>query len=389
MGIILQNLNKTLKIQINIFLIISYFLIFLLDFKIEQIIFKSCVRGSCYQDYLFKNKEEDLKVNLLGKHFIKNQTFLPLSTYANDRILGSNENGYWPIFTSDRYGFNNKDDIYKLENFKNIIIGDSFAQNATVNYEKSIQGILNQKNFSTLSFGVGGNGPLLNLANFKEYTVNLNYQNLIYFFTEKNDLFYDLKLEKKNKILINYLNLEFTQKLINKRDKIDTLLDNKTNKIFNEYIKNKKLSLKKVLRTLTLPNTRFILNIINSGEEDDYNLINKQENFKYKEKDIKEDSIESNLRIQNEVFKQIKNISIGSNFYLLYIPNKKDFLRDKKNKLFYEIEKIAKENNFKVIDLYKEVDLNMRSKLFPYKYQHFNEFGQNKIADIIVKNIKN
>ncbi len=196
-GIILQNLNKTLKIQINIFLIISYFLIFLLDFKIEQIIFKSCVRGSCYQDYLFKNKEEDLKVNLLGKHFIKNQTFLPLSTYANDRILGSNENGYWPIFTSDRYGFNNKDDIYKLENFKNIIIGDSFAQNATVNYEKSIQGILNQKNFSTLSFGVGGNGPLLNLANFKEYTVNLNYQNLIYFFTEKNDLFYDLKLEKK------------------------------------------------------------------------------------------------------------------------------------------------------------------------------------------------
>ena len=35
-GILLQNLNKTLKIQINIFLLVSYSLIFILDFKIDN-----------------------------------------------------------------------------------------------------------------------------------------------------------------------------------------------------------------------------------------------------------------------------------------------------------------------------------------------------------------
>ena len=43
-------------------------------------------------------------------------------------------------FSSDRYGFNNNDEIYKEKNHEIIFIGDSFAQNATVDYEKSIQG---------------------------------------------------------------------------------------------------------------------------------------------------------------------------------------------------------------------------------------------------------
>ena len=69
-------------------------------------IFKSCVRGSCYQDYLNKNKEKDLKMNILGKNFINNSYLVPISTYPNEKILGSNENGYWPIFKSDKFGFN-------------------------------------------------------------------------------------------------------------------------------------------------------------------------------------------------------------------------------------------------------------------------------------------
>ena len=306
LGILLQNLNKTLKIQVKIFLLVSYSLIFILDFKIEQIIFKSCVRGSCYQDYIFKNKDKNLKINLLGKHFIKNEKIIPLSTYPNNHILGSNENGYWPIFSSDRYGFNNNDEIYKEKNHEIIFIGDSFAQNATVNYEKSIQGILNKK-ISTLSLE-WGNGPLLNLANFKEYSANLNYKNLIYFFTETNDLFYDLKLEKKNNILIKYLNLKFTQELIDKKKEINVLLDEKSNQIYKKYNQREKLSLKKIFRFFTLPNTRFILKIINTGEQYDYNTIYLQEDFNFSKKDIFIDNIESNLRIQNEVFKQIKNI---------------------------------------------------------------------------------
>ena len=93
---------------------------------------------------------------------------------------------------------------------------------------------------------MGGNGPLLNLANFKEYSANLNYKNLIYFFTETNDLFYDLKLEKKNNILIKYLNLKFTQELIDKKKEINVLLDEKSNQIYKKYNQREKLSLKNI-----------------------------------------------------------------------------------------------------------------------------------------------
>ena len=93
---------------------------------------------------------------------------------------------------------------------------------------------------------MGGNGPLLNLANFKEYSANLNYKNLIYFFTETNDLFYDIKLEKNN-ILVKYLNLKFTQELINQRKEINFLLDEKSNQIYKKYNQRERLSLKKYL----------------------------------------------------------------------------------------------------------------------------------------------
>ena len=60
----------------------------------------------------------------------------------------------------------------------------------------------------------------------------------------------------------------------------------------------------------------------------------------FQKKDIFIDNIESNIRIQNEVFKQIKKISKGSNLYVLYIPNKKDFLKDKKISYFMKLKKL-------------------------------------------------
>ena len=387
--ILLQNLSKTLKIQVNLFLIITYLLVFFLDFNIEQMIFKSCVRGSCYQDYLNKNKEKDLKMNILGKNFINNSYLVPVSTYPNEKILGSNENGYWPIFKSDKFGFNNNNKIYNNTNISTLIIGDSFAQNITVNYEKSIQGIINSYGLPTLSLGIGGNGPLLNLATFKEYSKHLNYKNLIYFFTETNDLFYDITVEKKNIILKQYLEDNFSQNLINRKGEILKLLNNKSNEIHENYKLSKKFNLWKILRSLTLPNTRFVLNIINSGEEDDYNKFFMPENINFEKSDLKIDSNEANLKIQNEVLKQINKFSKLSNMYLIYIPNKNNFIKNKKSNLFTIMKIISEQNNFKFIDLYEQIEINKRKNIFPKNYQHFNEEGQLLMANVIFDNLNN
>ena len=385
---IIQNLNNNIKTQINIFLIILYILLFLLDFKIEKIVFKSCVRGSCYQDYLQSHKDKNLKINLLGKNFINASELLPLTTYPYSNILGSNENGYWPIFKSDRYGFNNDDQNYNKKVI-NLIIGDSYAQNATVNYKDSIQNLLTKGGYNSLSFGVGGNGPLLNLATFTEYSHDIKYENLIYFFTETNDLYYDISIEKKNNVLQKYLSGSFDQNLKNRKKELLLLLNNKTKQIYNSYEINNKIEIKEILRKFTLPNTRFILNIINTGEVNDYYNLKTPENKIYNMKDLKSETFEANFRIQNKVLEIIYNSSKETKYYLIYIPEKKYFIENKKTKLNEIIKEISLKKNFKFIDLYEEINLNDRKKLSPNKYKHFNEEGQKKISNIILKKINN
>ena len=387
--LVIQNLNHIIKTQITFFLIFSYLLMFFLDFNIEKLIFKSCVRGSCYQDYINNNEDRKLKINLLGKNFISDDLeILPLNTFPNQKILGSNENGYWPIFRSDRFGFNNSDKIYENKVINNLIIGDSFAQSATVSYDKSIQGILNYRKYKTITFGVGGNGPLLNLATFIEYAKITKFENLIYFFTETNDLFYDVSVEKKNRILRKYLEKNFSQNLLNKKKEILKLLEKKNLDILIKNEKKDKLTIKKILRPLTLPNTRFILNVVNTGEENDYNSFEFPENLEFSNKDFLENSIQSNFRIQNKVLEKINNTTNNVNLFLLYIPDKKYFLKNKKTKMLDMIKKISKKNNFQFINLYDEINLNDRKNMFPNNYQHFNEIGQKKIAEILINKIE-
>lgn len=388
--LIIQNLNKLLRLQISFFLIFTYLLLFCLDFKIEKLVFKSCVRGSCYLDYFKENKQDNLKMNILGKNFINdNLEILPLSTYPNKNILGSNENGYWPIFKSDRYGFNNKDKIYESKEISNLIIGDSYAQNSTVNYAESIQGLMNKQQYKTISLGVGGNGPLLNLATFMEYSKMINARNLIYFFTETNDLFYDISVEKKNIILKNYFEKNIIQNLTTQKDQVIKILDSKSSEIYNNYKKDNKFNIRKFLRLFTLPNTRFILNIVNTGEENNYNNFQYPVNFDYTADDISKDSILSNFKIQNKVLELISNTKNNTNLYLVYIPDKKFFLKDQQNKILKVIKEISLKNNFQFINLYDEIELKERKKLFPRNYQHFNELGQDKIAKIIINKINN
>lgn len=384
---VVQNLNDNIKIQINIFLLFSYLLLFILDFNIEKIIFKSCVRTSCYMDYIQNNKNKNLKFNLFGKNFIDNKELLPLSTYPNSNILGSNENGYWPIFKSDRYGFNNNDDIYNNKKISNLIIGDSYAQGATVNYEDSIQNLLTKKNHVTLSFGVGGNGPLLNLATFIEYSRDIKYENLIYFFTETNDLYYDISIEKKNIILQKYLSGNYHQNLIFKQKELSFELNNKSRQIYNDYVSNNKIDIKKIFRKFTLPNTRSIFNIVNTGEINNYNNLQIPSDQILKKKDLYLDAFHANFRIQNKVLNIINDSTNKINYYLIYIPERKHFLENKKTKLFEIIREMSLKNNFEFIDIYEEIDLSFRKKLYPRNYKHFNEEGQRKISEIILTKI--
>ena len=67
--------------------------------------------------------------------------------------------------------------------------------------------------YTTNNLAVGGNGPLLELATFKEYKDYYNYNSVILFITPSND-YLDLSREIKNNILLNYLKKKILRKIL-------------------------------------------------------------------------------------------------------------------------------------------------------------------------------
>ena len=51
-------------------------------------------------------------------------SFVPLGSISNYFTLFHNENGYYPVYKNDRFGFNNDDKLYDDE-IDAVLIGDS------------------------------------------------------------------------------------------------------------------------------------------------------------------------------------------------------------------------------------------------------------------------
>ena len=95
--------------------------------------------------------------------------FFPLGGKSKATTVFCNENGPWINYKSDRYGYYNNDSVYDLESHSIILIGDSFVHGVCVPQEKTIAGALREKGFKTISLGIAGQGPLLELASLVEY----------------------------------------------------------------------------------------------------------------------------------------------------------------------------------------------------------------------------
>ena len=109
----------------------------------------------------------------------KNYPIFPLSGISNSVTINCNENGYYSIYQSDRYGFNNPDSEWDSIENEYLIIGDSFAHGACVNRPNDIASNLrNLSDKSVLNLGFTGNGPLIEYATLREY-FNFNQHTIV------------------------------------------------------------------------------------------------------------------------------------------------------------------------------------------------------------------
>ena len=300
-----------------------------------------------------------------------------LSGTSNYKTIDCNENGYFSIYLSDRFGFNNPNDQWESDNIKYIILGDSFAHGACVNRPNDIASqlrILSKAN--VLNLGYKSNGPLSMLATLKEYMPK-NTKNILWLYFEGNDL-NDLVSELNNEILLKYFSdTNFSQNLKKKQKIIDLLNKeiifksiNHEDKIIDQATRNAKLK-NKLLKFIRLNETKKILTL----------QTIKRKNKKLPIKEFK------------NIIKDAKKYAENNNsiLHFVYLPQFERYNNKALNSNYNQIKQIVKELNINFIDIHKGVFSKQKNplELFPFKmWGHYNEIGYKKVSNYIYENLK-
>lgn len=305
--------------------------------------------------------DSDVKVMVYPtNYFGKNTEIFPLSNSSYSKTIYCNENGYYSIYESDRYGFNNPDEEWDKEEIEYLLVGDSFVHGACVNRPDDISSVLrNLSKKNVLNLGFGDNGPLIEYAVLREY-LEPNVKKILWVYFEGNDLL-EFKDKLSNKILSKYLSdLSFNQGLKNKQDIIDIMTD----KLINEEINKRNQFVKqnhfkyRLIKILKIYNIRTLF----ASQQEPVLLPE----FK---KIIK---LSNNLAIQN-----------NSKLYFIYLPHYSRYKNNSQFNNYHEIKSFIKELNIPFIDIDAEVFKKEKDplKLFPFRQNgHYTVEGYKKVA---------
>ncbi len=300
-----------------------------------------------------------------------------LSGTSNYKTIDCNENGYFSIYLSDRFGFNNPNDQWESDNIKYTILGDSFAHGACVNRPNDIASQLRiLSNENVLNLGYKSNGPLSMLATLKEYMPK-NTKNILWLYFEGNDL-NDLVSELDNEILLKYFSdTNFSQNLKKKQKIIDLLnkeiifksIDHE-DKIIDQATRNAKLK-NKLLKFIRLNETKKIFTL---------------QTIKGKNKELP-------VREFKNIIKNAKIYAENNNsiLHFVYLPQFERYNNAALNSNYNQIKQIVKELNINFIDIHKGVFSKQKNplELFPFKmWGHYNEHGYKKVSNYIYENLK-
>jgi hypothetical protein len=284
-----------------------------------------------------------------------------LSGISNVSTIMCNENGYYSIYKSDRYGFNNPDNQWEGGEVEYLLVGDSFTHGHCVNRPNDIASILRTlSNKKVLNLGYGGNGPLIEYATLREY-LDKGVKKVLWLYFEGNDLL-ELNEELKYSLLNKYLNdMNFSQNLKSKQNQINKLA--KT--VFEKEVKTRETE------TAILENT--IVKFIK--------LKNLRDLF-YKSRVTNQPELlelQIILKLADELVK--KN---NSQLFFIYLPSSQRYKIANPDSVYKKnmIKKIVNNLNISFIDIDDEVFKKEENylNLFAGFGGHYNETGYKKVS---------
>jgi len=366
------------KIKNNIYLILfsclTSIVIFetCLEFKIDKIWKRDNTNfeNNPYEYILNQKSKNSYIPRILPGSLLPNgfaNSIFPASSISSKNTVMCKENSGMITYFSDRFGFNNEDNVWENNNSA-ILTGDSFVHGDCVKRNNNISGNLEKLNNSKkfINLGMGGNGPLLKLLSLREFGFLNKTNNVLWFYFEGND-FIELEFEKSSKILNSYLNdKNFTQNLHLKTAVVDKefLKIHQNNIIKQKFLHNLKRKIKNILFLKNIRNLFNSLNLMKASYPFDI--------IKY-----------------NKIIQMAQNLTKlnNANFYFIYLPAFERFTKKNRNHDFFLNKKIlidkVRENGVFVIDISNLVFERNSDPLqfFPNRQNgHYNEKGYMAIS---------
>jgi len=363
-SIIINYLN--LKIQQYVIIIfcsivfaLYFFEFFLLKYdqpKNLDINYDRRTKLEIYEDLKKKNKSIVMSVPPVNQFntSLYNEFFF-LSGVSKAKTIFCNENGYYSIYQSDRYGFNNPDSEWDSKELEYLLVGDSMVQGACVNRPDDVASqlrLLSKK--SVLNLGMMGNGPLIEYATLREY-IPPKVKKVLWVYYEGNDL-YDLKrVETRSKLLNLYLkNLNFSQNLKFKQNKVNNL---NVSLIKKEKETEKPIIIDNLINFIKLNRSRTLLLPYQPSPPPELKVI---------------------IKLANDLAKYN-----NGKLYFVYLPSMERYkfflFKDQKQR----VKQMVSDLNIKFIDIDSEVFKKEKNplKLFPLEaFPHYNVEGYKKVA---------
>tara|TARA_B100001250_G_scaffold406719_1_gene426253 strand:+ start:654 stop:2009 length:1356 start_codon:yes stop_codon:yes gene_type:complete len=328
-----------------------------------------------YKD--LKKIDKNIKLSVSPITFINEQHKLyPLSGISNSKTIHCNENGYYSIYESDRYGFNNPDKEWDQNEIEYLLVGDSFAHGACVNRPHDIASVLRiLSKKSVLNLGFSSNGPLIEYATLREY-LNSNVKKVLWIYYNndiqnlENELILNMELKNYLKDLTFTQNLKLSQKEI----------DNMGNTIIEKHLNWKKYKKEQpIIYFIKLNKIRSIFNRYLPKTYQPHPQLQSQPQTQLEFKKI--------LKMARDLTSK-KN----SQLYFIHIPGYSRYTKEYNDSNYLAVKKIVNELNIPFIDIHSEVFEKEQNplELYPFKlFGHYNVEGYRKVAEAIYKFTKN
>ncbi len=159
----------------------------------------------------------------LDAHFADG--LLPLGGISGVTTILCNEGGPYVLYRADEHGFQNRPGSFAAGRLDVGIVGDSYAQGWCVRPDESFAALIQRRWPATLNVAMAGDGPLSELASFREYLAATPPRVLLWFYYEGNDCS-DLRAELAHPTLRRYRSdSAFSQHLLQRQGTIDSALE--------------------------------------------------------------------------------------------------------------------------------------------------------------------